>query len=440
MRNLFLLVMSYVFYGWWDWRFLSLILVSTLIDFWVARSISHSFDPAKRKKFLWISITANIGMLGFFKYFGFFTHELISSLNAVGFDVSPVLVDIVLPVGISFYTFQTLSYTIDVYKQRMESTQDFIQFAAYVSFFPQLVAGPIERASSLLPQFGKEFRFEADKAIQGFRLICWGLFKKVVIADTLAPVVNQIFKNHTDQSGLNLILGGVFFAFQIYGDFSGYSDIAIGSSKLLGFELMSNFKFPYFSRDIAEFWRRWHISLSSWFRDYLYIPLGGSRGSKWTSIRNVFIIFLMSGFWHGANWTFIAWGGIHAMLFLPLLLLNRNRLNTQNVIAQSGHKWREWTGAIITFFFVCLGWVFFRAESVEHALSYLAHFNLSLESNKWYFLFYPLVLLLLEWRLRFDERLSKPFAGKWEPIFLGLILFLVFLFRGDQVEFIYFQF
>lgn len=308
LQNFLIVVASYLFYGWWDWRFLSLILFSTLVDYAVGRKLKTENKDSKRKTLLWISIIVNLGFLGFFKYYNFFLDNFITAFSFFGAEIKANSLNIILPVGISFYTFQTMSYTIDVYRRKLEPTKNFIAFSAFVSFFPQLVAGPIERASNLLPQFYKKRTFNYSNAVKGMRQILWGLFKKVVIADNCAEYANLIFNNSPDYSGVTLVLGAIFFTFQIYGDFSGYSDIAIGTSRLFGFELKQNFAFPYFSRDIAEFWRRWHISLSTWFRDYLYIPLGGSRGGTWFKIRNTFVIFIVSGFWHGANWTFIVWG------------------------------------------------------------------------------------------------------------------------------------
>jgi len=320
LQNFLILAVSYIFYGWWDWRFLSLILFSTIVDYFVGHYLHKQEGANKRKLLLWTSIFVNLGFLGFFKYYNFFLDNFVQAFSFFGNTLNTNSLNIILPVGISFYTFQTLSYSIDIYRKKLKPTNDFVAFAAFVSFFPQLVAGPIERATNLLPQFKKQRHFDYINAVNGLKQILWGLFKKVVIADNCAVFVNIIFESPDDFSGSTLLLGAVFFAFQIYGDFSGYSDIAIGTSKLFGFKLMQNFAFPYFSRDIAEFWRRWHISLSTWFRDYLYIPLGGSRGSTLKQIRNVFIIFLVSGFWHGANWTFILWGFLNALYFLPLLL------------------------------------------------------------------------------------------------------------------------
>lgn len=372
-QNFFIVVASYVFYGWWDWRFLSLILFSTLIDYSIGRRLSNEESQTKRKILLWTSLIVNLGFLGFFKYYNFFLDNFVTAFSFFGQPINPQGLNIILPVGISFYTFQTLSYTIDVYRKKLEPTKDFIAFTAFVSFFPQLVAGPIERATNLLPQFYKKRTFEYEKAVDGLRQILWGLFKKIVIADNSAQLANEIFNNSTDYSGSTLVLGALFFTFQIYCDFSGYSDIAIGTSRLFGFKLMQNFKHPYFSRDIAEFWRKWHISLSTWFRDYLYIPLGGSRGGTWMKVRNTFIIFTVSGFWHGANWTFIVWGILNALYFMPLLLLGRNRINTDTV-AEGKYlpSIKEFFQMGTTFGLTVLAWVFFRANNIGHALSYLS--------------------------------------------------------------------
>ena len=372
LQNALIVVASYLFYGWWDWRFLSLILFSTIIDYAVGQKLRNEEKEIKRKMLLWTSIIVNLGFLGFFKYYNFFLENFVDAFSLFGMQINANSLNIILPVGISFYTFQTLSYTIDVYRKKLEPTQDFIAFSAFVCFFPQLVAGPIERATNLLPQFYKKRTFDYHKAVDGMRQILWGLFKKVVIADNCAEFANQIFNNSADMNGSTLVLGAIFFTFQIYGDFSGYSDIAIGTSRLFGFNLKQNFSTPYFSRDIAEFWRRWHISLSTWFRDYLYIPLGGSRGGTWMKIRNTFAIFIVSGFWHGANWTFIIWGALNAIYFLPLLLLNKNRINT-DVVAQNKNipSLKELLLMINTFVLTVFAWIFFRAENISHAFSYI---------------------------------------------------------------------
>ena len=450
LQNFLLLVASYVFYGWWDWRFLSLIVFSSFVDYLVGIQMGKEKSPGKKRLYLMVSILVNLGFLGFFKYYNFFLESFVDAFTFLGYSFEASRLNIILPVGISFYTFQTLSYSIDVYRGKLEPTKDMVAFFAFVSFFPQLVAGPIERATNLLPQFYTFRQFNPSKAIDGLRQILWGLFKKVVIADNCAFYVNDIFGNHTDYSGSTLLLGGVFFAFQIYGDFSGYSDIAIGTSRLFGFNLMKNFAFPYFSRDIAEFWRRWHISLSTWFRDYLYIPLGGSRGGNWMRIRNTFIIFLVSGFWHGANWTFIAWGFLNACYFLPLMLLKLNRRNVDNVA--SGKLLPNGSEILqigITFFITVIAWVFFRAESIQHAFSYLYHmFSASLLSKPEVFpvrIFAFLgVLLVIEWLQREKEHglylndSKLPRFVRW-GIYYGLILVL-FWSGGSTQEFIYFQF
>ncbi len=371
-QNFLIVVASYVFYGWWDWKFLSLIFFSTVVDYFVGQGLRKEKLQIKRKLLLIVSIVVNIGFLGIFKYYNFFLENLISAFTFFGAEISISSLNIVLPVGISFYTFQTLSYSIDVYNKKLTPTSDFVAFSAFVSFFPQLVAGPIERATHLLPQFYKKRTFEIEKAVDGLRQILWGLFKKVVIADNCAEYANLIFNNTDDYSGISLVLGAIFFSFQIYGDFSGYSDIAIGSARLIGFDLKQNFNFPYFSRDISEFWRRWHISLSTWFRDYLYIPIGGSRGGIWVKIRNTFIIFIVSGFWHGANWTFIVWGALNALYFLPLLLSKQNRRN-MDTVAQGKifPSMKEFFLMGLTFCLTALSWIFFRANDIDHAVSYI---------------------------------------------------------------------
>lgn len=449
-QNILLVVASYVFYGWWDWRFLTLILFSTIVDYAVGLALSKQENYSKRKILLWISIIINLSFLGFFKYFNFFVDNFVQAFSFFGKEIQPNTLNIILPVGISFYTFQTLSYTIDVYKRNLEPTRNFISFAAFVSFFPQLVAGPIERASNLLPQFYIKRQFNYNKAVDGLRQILWGLFKKVVIADNCANVANAIFEGYETYSASTLLLGAVLFAFQIYGDFSGYSDIAIGTSQLFGFNLKLNFDFPYFSRDMAEFWRRWHISLSTWFRDYLYIPLGGSRGTKRNQIRNVFIIFIVSGFWHGANWTFIVWGVLNAMYFIPLLLLNKNRLNT-NVVAEHSilPSAKELLQMGLTFSLTVIAWVFFRAESVSMALHFIYRTaNSSLftipEIRPTDLLIFLLIFIAIEWAGRRDfyaiERLWFKYPKPIRLFLYYIIAMMIFLFGGKAQEFIYFQF
>jgi len=372
MQNLLIVIASYVFYGWWDWRFLSLIFISTAVDYAVGIALSKNTNAHKRKILVGISILVNLGLLGFCKYWNFFIHNFTTAFSFFGAEIPLNSLNIILPVGISFYTFQTMSYTLDVYRRQMEATRDFIAFSAFVSFFPQLVAGPIERGTHLLPQFFKKRSFEYANAADGMRQILWGLFKKVVIADNCAVMADQIFNHSSKYSGITLIVGAVFFAFQIYGDFSGYSDIAIGTARLFGFRLMQNFATPYFSRNMAEFWRRWHISLTTWFRDYLYIPLGGSRNGIGMSIRNIVIVFMVSGLWHGANWTFLIWGLLNALYFIPLLLTHQNRRYLDTVAQDRLLPSLRETGAMLsTFTLTVFAWIFFRAESLPHALRYL---------------------------------------------------------------------
>ena len=450
LQNLLIVIASYFFYGWWDWRFLSLILFSTIVDYSVGLKLNKEENLFKRKILLWTSIIVNLGFLGFFKYYNFFIDNFTAAFSFLGIEINSNSLNIILPVGISFYTFQTLSYTIDVYKKKFNSTKDFIAFAAFVGFFPQLVAGPIERATNLLPQFCKKRKFIYDQAVDGLKQILWGLFKKIVIADNCALIANEIFNNSVNYSGSTLILGALFFAFQIYGDFSGYSDIAIGTARLFGFNLTQNFAFPYFSRDIAEFWRRWHISLSSWFRDYLYIPLGGSRGSKWRQIRNVFAIFIISGFWHGANWTFIIWGLLNAIYFLPLLLLNKNR-NHLGVVAEGKlfPSLKELYGIFLTFILTVLAWVFFRANNVEHAISYMSEiFSSSLFYTPEIFpkktFILILFFILIEWLGRNEkyaiEKILNNMAKPLRWIIYYALALIILYFSGSKQDFIYFQF
>jgi len=454
-QNILIAMASYVFYGWWDWRFLALILFSTLVDYIIGVSLGKEQNLNKRKILLWISILVNLGFLGFFKYYNFFLDNFKSAFSFFGQEISSNSLNIILPVGISFYTFQTLSYTIDIYKKKLEPTKDFISFAAFVSFFPQLVAGPIERATNLLPQILSKRKFVYGEAVDGLKQILWGMFKKVVIADNCATYANYIFDNSSDLSGSTLVLGAIFFTFQIYGDFSGYSDIAIGTSRLFGFKLMQNFAFPYFSRDIAEFWRRWHISLSTWFRDYLYIPLGGSRGGTWMKVRNTFIIFIVSGFWHGANWTFVIWGALNALYFLPLLLTKRNRQNMEVVAGDSYFPSIKEIGQMsLTFGLTVFAWIFFRAENIGHAMNYLSGiFSYSLFKIPYFEglgLAKSLLVLLIffigiEWIGRKNkyalEKLSflKTRFSRWA--FYCFIIFLMGMFMyTEETEFIYFQF
>ena len=444
-QNLLILVSSYFFYGWWDYRFLSLIILSTIVDYVIGLNISNQSSKNNQKILLWCSVLFNLGVLGFFKYYNFFIESWIDLFSSIGYEINSVwTLNIILPVGISFYTFQTMSYTIDIFKGKLNPTKDFVSFAAFVSFFPQLVAGPIERATNLLPQILNKREFKYEQGVQGLKLIFWGLFKKVVIADTLAPVVNDIFENYQDFGGVTLWLGAIYFAFQIYCDFSGYSDIAIGTSKLFGFEVMSNFKFPYFSRNIGEFWRRWHISLSTWFRDYLYIPLGGSKKGKRISLINIFIIFLVSGFWHGANWTFIVWGLFHSILFIPSFIFKTNRKYVSSIIAENSlmPSPKEFIQVGTTFILVTIGWVFFRSETIGDSFNYIINMTQNFQIPKLNFakyLVFIFVLLITDWYFRKDERLEK---GKINIIFFGIVaVYLVSkIIMSANTEFIYFEF
>jgi len=456
LQNFLIVAASYVFYGWWDWRFLSLIIFSTLVDYSVGLALKKQENLIKRKFLLWTSIVVNLGFLGFFKYYNFFLDNFVTAFSFFGSEIKANSLHIILPVGISFYTFQTLSYSIDVYKKKLEPTKNFVAFAAFVSFFPQLVAGPIERATNLLPQFYVKRKFDYNRAIDGMRQILWGLFKKIVIADNAAEYANMIFNNSSDYSGSTLVLGALFFTFQIYGDFSGYSDIAIGTARLFGFNLKRNFAFPYFSRDIAEFWRRWHISLSTWFRDYLYIPLGGSRGGKWMKVRNTFIIFIVSGFWHGANWTFIIWGALNAIYFLPLLLTDNNR-NNLDIVARGRYfpSLKDSLYMLITFGLTVFAWIFFRADNIGHAISYISEiFSPSLMTVPKFSgtgkaavtILLIIGFIFIEWIGRERQYAIAHIGVNWKkPLrwsFYFILIFIIYFFGNfsESIEFIYFQF
>lgn len=448
-QNYILILASYYFYSCWDWRFLFLLVFSTLLDYVSAMKIENSKSQTERKMWLWLCISINLGFLGIFKYYNFFASSFAELLQSFGVTASPILLKLILPVGISFYTFHGLSYIIDIYYKRIKSEKNFVDYSLFVSYFPLLVAGPIERATHLLPQIKVRREFSFEKAKEGIYQIVWGLVKKVVIADSCAIYANQIFDNYQSMNSLSLILGAVYFAFQIYGDFSGYSDIALGTSKLFGIDLLKNFNYPYFSRDIAEFWRKWHISLSSWFRDYLYIPLGGSKGSKLFQVRNTFIIFIVSGFWHGANWTYLAWGFINALYFLPLLLLNRNRKNVEDFkLHFDFESVRTIFNIVTTFAITCFAWIFFRAKTIHEALNYIKimfqdlHFSpqyFSIERYNYELVLLVLVFVLVEWNNRHK---IEPISGKYSWIKLGLCLAAIVALGvfSDYKEFIYFQF
>lgn len=457
-QNLLLLSASYFFYACWDWRFLFLLIFSTLLDYFTGLKMQDSNELSSKKMWFWLSVIVNLGFLGVFKYYNFFAESFAELIGYFGLKVNPVMLDIILPVGISFYTFHGLSYVVDIYKDRIKAERNFVEYAVFVSFFPLLVAGPIERATHLLPQIKAKRRFSYPQAVDGLRQILWGLLKKIVIADNCAEFANQIFNNSDNLPGNVLVLGALFFTLQIYGDFSGYSDMALGTARLFGIELLKNFSFPYFSRDIAEFWRRWHISLSSWFRDYLYIPLGGSKGGTWMKIRNTFIIFIVSGFWHGANWTFVVWGALNALYFLPLLIFNKNRENL-SIVAQGKilPTIKEIVQIMLTFTLTVFAWIFFRAEDITHATSYISgifsktFFSASkgieilkggIDINTLFCLIF--FFILIEWLGREgDYALQKVDVirsrfVRWS--FYLILVIIILFFSGSQQNFIYFQF
>jgi D-alanyl-lipoteichoic acid acyltransferase DltB (MBOAT superfamily) len=457
LQNCFIVVVSYIFYGWWDWHFLILMTITVICSWasgiWIAhirrRTNCDSKIIERRTKAVMIAnIVVNLLILGFYKYYNFFVQNFVEAFALFGKELEIRTLQIILPVGISFYTFQALSYSIDVYRKKIEPTKDVVAFFAFVSFFPQLVAGPIERATNLLPQFYRKRTFDYSQAVNGMRQILWGLFKKIVIADNCATAVNEIFEKYEILPASSLVVGAILFAFQIYGDFSGYSDIAIGTSRLFGFNLRRNFAFPYFSRDIAEFWRRWHISLTTWFRDYLYIPLGGSRGSKWQKLRNTFIIFLVSGLWHGANWTFIIWGAYHALLFMPLLLIGKNRKYI-NTVAENRllPSFKEILAMSTTFMFVVIGWIIFRAENMHYAIDYISGicssslFSMPTSGRK--ILLLSGIFIIVEWFGRKQEYAIEKIPVR-KSIYRRLIYIVITLFiimgGGMSEKFIYFQF
>ncbi|MEQ9376682.1 MAG: MBOAT family O-acyltransferase [Imperialibacter sp.] len=408
LQNMLLLLASYVFYGWWDWRFLSLIFLSTVVDFITGLRIDAAQQQQTKKNWLTVSLVFNLGLLGFFKYYNFFVSSWIEMFSQMGIYMDPWTMNIVLPVGISFYTFQTMSYSLDIYYGRLQPTKNFVNFAAFVSFFPQLVAGPIERASSLLPQIANPRKWDYRTGVEGLRQILFGLFKKVVIADSLSGPVNEIFSNYPGFAGGTLVLGALFFALQIYCDFSGYSDIAIGVAKLFGIKLMVNFNFPYFSSSIAEFWRKWHISLSTWFRDYVYYPLGGSRVATKTAVRNIFVVFLVSGLWHGANWTFVVWGALHALYFIPSFYLKQKKVE---VIRSKSSFFLVAIKTAWTFLIVCFAWIFFRSESLASAFDYIRHLSPHFTADYFSSFKYVAFFLMIELLVFFFKRIDYDMAG-----------------------------
>ena len=476
-QNLFVVVASYIFYGWWDWRFLILIAITTILSFLSGIGIEKALTQRAKKAVMIANIVVNLGILGVYKYYDFFAREF---AELFGIESDFLLLHLILPVGISFYTFQALSYSIDVYRKQIEPCHDIVAFTAFLSFFPQLVAGPIERATNLLPQFQRKRTFDYATAVDGMRQILWGLFKKIVVADNCATYVDTVFADLSNQSGSTLLLAAILFTFQIYGDFSGYSDIAIGTAKLFGIKLMRNFNVPYFSRDIAEFWRRWHISLTTWFRDYVYIPLGGSRPNipeairlkgdkaiearyaKWIAVRNTFIIFLLSGFWHGANWTFVLWGAYHALLFVPLLLLNKNRRYRDTVATITlpdgtiKTKWlpslKEAGQMLLTFALAVFGWIIFRAQDISQFSEVISTICsdslLSVPFLKTRSFYIPLfinimILLCVEWLNRTESYgLAKISEKRYVRYIVYYILIFIMIYAqpSSDATFIYFQF
>lgn len=451
LQNFLLVVASYIFYGWWDYRFLSLIVISSLADYLIGSRLQDERRPGHRRGLVVLSLTLNLGMLGAFKYYDFFVDSLAELLLRLGLQPHVTTLNVILPVGISFYTFQTLSYTLDIYRRRIEATRDPIAFFAFVSFFPQLVAGPIERAKNLLPQVLKSRKFDLGEAKDGLRLMLWGMFKKVVIADNVAGHVDAIYADPTSLDSTILFIGTFLFAVQIYCDFSGYSDIAIGAARLFGIRLMRNFAFPYFARNIGEFWRRWHISLSTWFRDYVYVPLGGSRTTTRRRMVNIVVTFMVSGFWHGANWTFLVWGLLHGLYYIPLMLAGTHRRYT-NVVAEGRllPSGREFVSMMVTFLLVWFGWIFFRAQSMTHALAYIGTFFRGpiIDRSHWHgrylgALTLCFLLLAAEWVQRHKQHgmdiQHMNIVGRWS-LYTLVTLAVLFLGNFGAVDFIYFQF
>ena len=446
LQNILLLIGSYIFYGWWDFRFLSLIIFSTLVDYWVGNKISSSHTHNRKRNLLIFSLGVNLGLLMIFKYYNFFITSLYDSLNHLGYTIeNPLVLNIILPVGISFYTFQTLSYSIDIYRGKIQPAKSLISFATFVGYFPQLVAGPIERASNLLPQIENSRNITSKNLSIGSRLILWGFFKKVVIADSLAIPVDDIFFNYDTLTGDTLFLGMLFFSFQIYCDFSGYSDIAIGLSRCLGIKLMSNFKFPYFSRNISEFWRKWHISLSSWFKDYLYIPLGGSSNNSLLTLRNVGLVFVISGLWHGANWTFIIWGVAHFFYYVLEFVFKKNRtyLGDPLLPAFSFPYFKQLFLQLKTFTLVAFAWIFFRSENIAAAFEYIHRMLTTYSGSFEYirFLYYPVLLWFFDYISRKDEiKIYRYLNFKFVFLIDFFLIYSVLGYFNNTSRFIYFTF
>lgn len=449
-RNVFLLFCSYFFYGYWDWRFTSLLLISTIIDFFVGKAISRISVPRKRKVLLLISLSSNLMILGFFKYFDFFVDSFQNMIEPFGLKLDFLHLNVILPVGISFYTFQTLSYTIDIYREKLQATNSFIDFAVFVSFFPQLVAGPIERAVNLLPQIQSERKFSIDKFKEGIVLISIGMFRKVIVGDTCGRIVDHIFAQPWYYASLELLMGLILFSVQIYNDFAGYSTIARGTSKLMGFELMENFKQPYLATNITEFWRRWHISLSSWLKDYLYISLGGNRLGKVRTYINLMLTMLLGGLWHGANWTFVVWGGLHgAYLAIHKFMLGETKIKERFQYENMPQFGMFLLKLLATNILVLITWLFFRAKSFDSAFYFIERFY-SWDVSDFGFRFLTITATYLAISFIIDileyVKQDHAFLLRLEPSYRYGILtatwtvILLFLFRAEHMPFVYFQF
>lgn len=457
LRNAYILAASYLFYGWWDWHFLFLIVISSFVDYYVGKRLGTEEKLKTRKLLLYLSLLVNLGFLVYFKYFNFFIESFVDAFSLFGQKLEISTLKIILPVGISFYTFQTLSYTIDIYKRKFKPTQDIVAFFAYVAFFPQLVAGPIERASHLLPQFSKLYKFNYKLVKSGLQLMLWGFFKKVVIADRLALLVNEVYNNPGEHTGTSLIIATLFFTFQIYCDFSGYSDIAIGLSRTMGFDLMKNFDSPYFSKSITEFWRRWHISLSTWFRDYVYIPLGGSKKGKYRTYLNLFLVFFISGLWHGAAITFVIWGTIHGIIIVIEKATAKSRSKVYKIVGLDKDIFsNRIIFGTITFCIVVFAWIFFRANTFadsRYIVSNLFNFSgttdfsaLGLSAFNFNFALASIcVLVFLEYvnkAINLKQTFnSQNFFFRWSIYICSVLLILLYgVYGSDSPEFLYFQF
>ena len=450
-RNLILLVSSYVFYGYWDWRFCFLLVLSTVVDYFIGKRLHKEKREVWRKRLLFMSLGVNLGILAFFKYFNFFTDSFVQMLSVAGMTPDFVHLNVILPVGISFYTFQTMSYTIDIYRKKLEPTHNFWDFALFVSFFPQLVAGPIERASRLLPQISKGFSPNSQQIREGIHLIVLGMFKKVMIGDACGRIVDHVFAQPEYYASIELFAALLLFAIQIYADFSGYSHIARGTSKLLGLELMKNFEQPYLSANITEFWRRWHISLSSWLKDYLYIPLGGNRKGKVRTYINLMLTMLLGGLWHGANWTFVVWGGLHGIYLAIHKLMLRGKKPQTEYKHESLMGLGIYVGKVISvFFLVLLTWLFFRAQSFEQAAYFLNKFvywEASPLSGRFIaiamgFLCMSTLIDLLQYNYKahtFLLKVSNP-PVRWAVLSALMLISVVYMFVEEPLPFVYFQF